>query len=66
VIDLNRLDAALSGDRHAAPQRPYTVAQAHRVVREHVDCRARRCPAKAAAWDVLVEQGRVVPDPDER
>lgn len=45
---------------HQAPSVPFTVDQAHDVMRYHVACRARRCPRKAAARDTLVLAGRMV------
>ncbi|MBF6340648.1 hypothetical protein IU450_32840 [Nocardia abscessus] len=46
---------------HQAPLAPFTISQAHMVMRYHVACRARRCPRKAAALDTLVQARRVVP-----
>jgi hypothetical protein len=46
---------------HKAPDVPFTVAQAHTVIRYHVACRAKRCPRKAAALQMLADAGRVVP-----
>ncbi len=46
---------------HRVPSVPFTVSQAHTVMRYHVACRAKRCPRKAAALQVLVDAGRVVP-----
>lgn len=60
------LEQALSmahGTVHAAPQGNYTVADAHRVMRLHVECRSWLCPAKGTALDVLVLAGRITPDP---
>ncbi|WP_280381677.1 hypothetical protein [Nocardia wallacei] len=49
-------------ETHQAPRVPFTLAQAHSVMQYHVACRATRCPRKAAALQVLVEAGCVVPD----
>ncbi|ATL69695.1 hypothetical protein GZH49_33835 [Nocardia terpenica] len=38
---------------HTAPLVPFTVPQAHRAMLAHRDCDYRRCPRKAAAWDVV-------------
>ncbi|WP_280500595.1 hypothetical protein [Nocardia farcinica] len=46
---------------HQAPLAPFSIEQAHTVMRYHVACRAKRCPRKAAALQTLVEAGRVVP-----
>ncbi|WP_454198120.1 hypothetical protein [Nocardia sp. Marseille-Q1738] len=47
---------------HQEPILPFTIGQAHEVMRVHVDCRARLCPRKAAARQVLIDSGRMVPD----
>ncbi|MEU2035933.1 hypothetical protein [Nocardia amamiensis] len=46
---------------HQVPSVPFTISQAHTVMRYHVACRAKRCPRKAAALQTLVEAGQVVP-----
>lgn len=46
---------------HDAPQHPLTVGQAHAYTQEHRNCPAAECPRKAAAMEVLVDAGRVVP-----
>lgn len=48
---------------HTAPREPLTSEMAHRVLQLHRACDRDRCPRKAAAWDVLVAAGRVVPRP---
>lgn len=48
--------------RHTAPSRQYSVAEAHRVMREHRGCLREDCARKRAAWQVLVEERRIVPD----
>ncbi|GAA5041767.1 hypothetical protein GCM10023318_01180 [Nocardia callitridis] len=62
----DRPDEAPSWERcvhHIKPTQPYTVEEAHHVMRQYVDCRVWDCQRKRAAWDVLVEAGRIVPDP---
>ncbi|MGW3545655.1 hypothetical protein ACWDNI_34635 [Nocardia niigatensis] len=49
-------------EAHQAPATPFTIDQAHMVMRDHVACRAKRCPRKAAALQALVDAGRVVLD----
>ncbi len=63
-LHISKLDAMLSGAIHDAPPVPFTTTQAHMVMREHIDCRANYCGCKGAAFRMLVEQGRIVPDPD--
>ncbi|MBF6259883.1 hypothetical protein IU468_26755 [Nocardia farcinica] len=46
---------------HQAPVVPFTIEQAHTVMRYHVACRAKRCPRKAAVLQALVDAGRVKP-----
>ncbi|WP_330232107.1 hypothetical protein OHA40_06230 [Nocardia sp. NBC_00508] len=47
---------------HQVPTLPFTIDQAHEVMRVHVACRARLCARKAAARQVLIDSGRMVPD----
>ncbi|MFD0366299.1 hypothetical protein ACFQZZ_33105 [Nocardia sp. GCM10030253] len=47
---------------HNAPGQPFTVADAHREMQVHRNCRLDGCARKAAAFSVLVEAGRVTPD----
>jgi hypothetical protein len=47
----------LSG--HGEPDHALDVAEAHRIMREHLDCTAAACPCKAAALRALVDAGRV-------
>ncbi|MRH86191.1 hypothetical protein GFY24_01705 [Nocardia sp. SYP-A9097] len=51
---------------HAAPTDPLTVDQAHETMRLHRECSAYHCPRKMAAFDVLIEAGRIVPDSGRR
>ncbi len=48
-------------EKHRAPSTPFTVGQAHTVMRYHVACRAKYCPRKNAALQTLVAAGAVVP-----
>ncbi|MFF7943093.1 hypothetical protein ACFZC5_25570 [Nocardia gamkensis] len=54
---------ALCDAAHQAPTLPFSIAQAHDVMQIHVACRAKHCARKAAARQVLVDSGRMVPDP---
>lgn len=47
---------------HAAPARPFTAAQTHRVMQAHRACRREECPRKRAAYRTLVEAKRLRPD----
>lgn len=51
-----------SGGFHAAPERPFTVAQVHDAMQVHRECGAVDCPRKEAARTVLVQSHRMVPD----
>lgn len=48
---------------HRAPSELPTAEQAHTVMQIHRACERAYCPRKAAAWDVLVTAGRIVPSP---
>ncbi|MBF6174950.1 hypothetical protein [Nocardia blacklockiae] len=52
------VSAALS---HAAPDRPFEVAAAHRTMQLHLDCTVGDCPRKTAAYQALVAAGRIKP-----
>lgn len=56
-----QLIALCDAAAHQAPILPFTVDQAHEVMRIHLDCRAKDCLRKAAARQVLVDSGRMVP-----
>ena len=61
----DRYNEAPSWERcvhHTAPERPYTIDEAHNVMRQYVACLRHECARKHAAWTVLVEAGRIVPD----
>jgi len=40
------------------------VTVAHEVMREHLACSVDTCDDKAAAWALLIDAGRITPDPD--
>lgn len=46
---------------HASPAHPLTLAEARRIMQQHKECNAHRCPRKAAAFAFLVRAGKVVP-----
>ncbi|MEV4128532.1 hypothetical protein [Nocardia sp. NPDC049707] len=46
---------------HTHPDHPLTVAEAHRIMQQHITCRAITCPMKAAAFRCLVRVGALVP-----
>ncbi|MEU4345166.1 hypothetical protein AB0H00_28580 [Nocardia sp. NPDC023852] len=56
-----QLIALCDAAAHQAPTLPFTVDQAHEVMRIHVACGAKHCPRKAAARQVLIDSGRMVP-----
>ena len=61
----DRPDEAPSWERcvhHTKPEQPYTVDEAHHIMRQYVACRRHECARKHAAWEVLVEAGRITPD----
>lgn len=59
---MNR-DMWVPGWPHEAPPAdfPFTVAQAHQVMRTHRACRRSTCPRKDAAWMTLVDAGHIRP-----
>ncbi|WP_329410742.1 hypothetical protein OG563_00265 [Nocardia vinacea] len=59
-LAMYQLIALCDSAAHAAPMLPFTPAQAHDILQIHIACRAKTCPRKAAAQDVLVEAGRMV------
>ncbi|MDE1669121.1 MULTISPECIES: hypothetical protein [Nocardia] len=60
-LAMNQL-IALFDAAHQAPSKPFTVGRAHEVMQIHVACRAKHCARKAAARQVLIDAGRMVPD----
>jgi len=63
-LDISTLDAMLSGAIHDKPSQPLTIEQSHVVMQQHIDCRATYCGCKGAALQVLIAEGRIIPDPD--
>ncbi|MBB5918439.1 hypothetical protein BJY24_007351 [Nocardia transvalensis] len=61
TLAIHRLVALTEQQSHLAPDIPFTVDCAHAVMQFHVGCRAAFCLRKAAALDVLVAAGLVVP-----
>ncbi|WP_228000412.1 hypothetical protein [Nocardia australiensis] len=48
---------------HEAPDRPFTPDAAAYAMQRHASCGVDTCARKRAAHRVLVEAGRIVPDP---
>lgn len=46
---------------HEAPEQPPTVEQAQSIMQSHKGCSRDECGRKRAAFDTLVEAGRLVP-----
>ncbi|MEU2030994.1 hypothetical protein [Nocardia amamiensis] len=61
-LAIYQLIALCDAAAHQAPVLPLTIGQAHEVMQIHVSCRAKRCARKAAARQVLIDAGRMVPD----
>lgn len=56
-------------DAHGFPDEPLSIADAARVMQQHVECAVDRCPRKTSAYNRLVAVGYLVPPvttPDER
>ncbi|MCM6774234.1 hypothetical protein NDR87_12200 [Nocardia sp. CDC159] len=47
---------------HEAPEQPLSVSEAHRTMQRHRGCLREECPRKQAAYQTLVEAGRIRPD----
>ncbi|WP_246011768.1 hypothetical protein [Nocardia mexicana] len=47
---------------HEAPEEPMSVSDAHLAMQRHRGCRREECPRKRAAYQTLVEEGRLKPD----
>ncbi|MBF6074957.1 hypothetical protein AB0346_05335 [Nocardia beijingensis] len=62
-LAIYQLIALCDAAAHQAPMRPFSIGQAHDVMQIHVACRAKYCARKAAARQVLIDSGRMVPDP---
>ncbi|RDI63214.1 hypothetical protein [Nocardia pseudobrasiliensis] len=60
------LTQLLDMSTHTAPKLPPPLYQAHELMRLHRQCTVESCPRKRAAFEVLVEAGRIVPDSSRR
>ncbi|MEV0357079.1 hypothetical protein AB0H71_13560 [Nocardia sp. NPDC050697] len=47
---------------HIKPHYRLTSVLAHRLMQQYIDCDARECPAKGAAFRWLCSNGEVQPD----
>jgi hypothetical protein len=64
VIPPTTWAAASSGlidPSHSHPDHPLTVMESHRIMQQHIGCRAVVCRRKASAVDCLVRAGKLVP-----
>ncbi|WP_327096095.1 hypothetical protein OIE68_40155 [Nocardia vinacea] len=59
-LAMYQLIALCDAGAHQAPMLPFTIAQAHEVMQIHLACRAKQCPRKAAAQQILVDAGWIV------
>ncbi len=59
VLQLPAPLVLLSG--HGEPDHAYDSSEAHRVMQDHLDCAVTRCRCKAAAYQVLVDAGKLKP-----
>ncbi|MFI5778842.1 hypothetical protein [Nocardia sp. NPDC051570] len=48
---------------HEPPRQPLNTDQAHRIMQQHRECRIDSCARKRAAWQTLIDSGRIKPDP---
>ncbi|WP_460695306.1 hypothetical protein [Nocardia thraciensis] len=55
---------ATAGLDHRHPEGPLTVPEAHRIMRQHISCRADTCSRKASAYSCLVRAGKIHPPVD--
>lgn len=46
---------------HEQPEQPLTVGEAHQTMQHHRACLREECDRKQAAWEILVQAGRVRP-----
>ncbi|WP_306363124.1 hypothetical protein [Nocardia sp. CC227C] len=60
------LSELLAMAAHSEPGTPFTVDQAHEAMRIHRECAVYHCPRKTAAFEALIEAGRIVPDSSRR
>ncbi|WP_067664001.1 hypothetical protein [Nocardia miyunensis] len=51
---------------HTAPPRPFTVEQAHQVMRQHLECAPAQCGRKREARRTLTEAGVMKPRTRQR
>jgi hypothetical protein len=51
----------MPGWPHEVPSRPFTVDEAHQVMRSHRACKRSECRRKDAAWMTLVDAGVIHP-----
>ncbi|WP_139347827.1 hypothetical protein [Nocardia donostiensis] len=47
---------------HEAPDQPLSITEAHQAMQRHRSCLREECARKRAAWDTLVDAGRIKPD----
>ncbi|WP_280361546.1 hypothetical protein [Nocardia wallacei] len=57
-----RVFHVVTGWNHEAPRHPLTVRGAHLEMQRHRICQREDCPRKRAAYQTLVEAGRLMPD----
>ncbi len=63
-LAMYQLIALCDAGAHQAPMLPFTIAQAHEIMQIHIACRAKQCPRKAAAQQILIDAGRMVLAPN--
>lgn len=51
---------------HTAPPRPFTVHEAHEVMRQHLECDPAQCGRRREARRVLIEAGVMKPRTRQR
>ncbi|MDN2495955.1 hypothetical protein FHY52_04480 [Nocardia nova] len=49
---------------HAHPEQPLSVASAHRIMQQHLECHAVECARKSSAYSFLVRAGKIAPPID--
>lgn len=62
--EVSEMDATVwrVGFPHDAPDHPLGVQEAQLTMQRHRTCRVDHCPRKTAAWQTLVQAGRIRPD----
>ncbi|GAB2709691.1 hypothetical protein [Nocardia thraciensis] len=55
---------SIANSDHTHPDQPLTAAEAHRILQQHIGCRAVACPRKQSAYSHLVRIGKIVPPVD--